>query len=456
MGDNDDRAPECETALVPTGRQLKSYACVRSLERKGIPTITASTEGDIPQFASRYCSERTVLPSGPDDPVAYKDSLLELAAHPDVLTAIPVREIDAFVLAKYRDEFEDHVSLVTPRLATLERAHDRLRLAREAERAGVPYAETRLLSDVDEWDGRAIVKSRYNILTGEYVDDYPADHAEEVKQIWSLRPGERPDVDAVREAANHEPIVQEFVPQADKHLYCALWDEGEPLATYQHRQLRQNSWVGGGGVYRESTHSRAVEDVAYDLLSHLEWTGFACIEYVEDAETGEWTFLEINPRVWQSLPETVRAGADFPYYYWLRARGEPERIDPAYDVGVRCHIAYGEVAHLLSILRDDSPLVERPSFARTMLEIAGSCLAHPRFDYIRSDDPGLFLSCIRDTLSTGVTSSRQYNPGDSTSPTSGREYGHPRDPSANPAAAEHEAAEHEATERDTTEHEATD
>ena len=398
-------------ALVPTGRQLKSYACMRSFARQGIDFVVASEHERLPHFSSRFCSERVTLPAPPGDVTAYKDSLLDLASRGDVATILPVRECDAFVLAKYREEFEEYVSLVTPRLDTLRKGHDRLRLAREAEAAGVPHAETRALSEVDVWNRDVVVKSRYNVLTGEYVDAFPSGELAEVKQVRSIPRGVEPDVETVRAEMRHDPIVQEFVPQAEKRLYCALWDHGEPLATYTHRQIRQNSWMGGGGVYRESVAPGAVEDVAADLLSHLDWHGFACIEYVKDERTGEWTFLELNPRLWQSLPEAVRAGADFPYYYWLRATGAPERIDHDYEVGARCHIAYGEVAHLLSVLRDDSPFLDRPSFAKRLWEIASSFVANPRFDYIRRDDPGLFLGGLRDTLGTGVTPSRQFRDG---------------------------------------------
>jgi len=406
-----ETTPAGGAALVPTGRELKSYACIRSLGRRGIDTVVASERPQLPHAASRYCTEPVRLASPPTDVPGYRDALLDVAARPEVRTAFPVRECDVYVFAKYRDAFEEHCSLVVPDLATLSRAHDRLQLAREAAAAGVPYAETRRLSAVETWDEAAVVKSRYNLLTGDYVDGHPADEMGEVKAVRTLAPGDEPDPEALRATMGHDPIVQAFVPQAEKILYTALWDDGEPLATYQHRQLRQNSWVGGGGVYRESARVRAVDEVASDLLSHLDWTGVACIEYVRDAETGEWKFLEINPRLWQSLPEAVRAGVDFPHHYWRRALGDPGPFDDDYETGVKCHIAYGEVAHLLSILRDDSPLLERPSVARTLWAIAASCVAHPRFDYLRADDPGLFLGGVRATLSTGVTRSRDFTIG---------------------------------------------
>ncbi|MFB6183123.1 MAG: carboxylate--amine ligase [Haloarculaceae archaeon] len=395
MSDSPTDTTGRQSVLIPTGIEMKSYGCIRSLNRHGIHTIVASDREWIPHFCSRYCSEQVRLPSHEHHLVAYKDGLLDVAARPDVKTIIPVRECDTYIFAKYADEFAEHVSLVSPPLETLRNAHDRLRLAQAAASAGVPHAETRRLSDVEEWTDDVVVKARYNVLTSDYVDSMGPHEVEEVNDVRFCRAGTEPDADALVESMHHEPIVQAYIPEADKHLYCALWDRGEPLVTYQHRQIRKVSWVGGGGVYRESVRSQAVEEAAYDLLSHLDWHGFACIEYVKDERTGEWKFLEINPRVWHSLPEAVRAGVDFPYHYWLATQGEADRIETGYDTGITCHTSYGELKHLLSLLYDESPFLEPPSFTKQLAEVAISCVTHPRFDYIRADDPRFLLSAAR-------------------------------------------------------------
>lgn len=384
-----------DAVLIPTGRQMKSYGCMRSLSRHGLHTVVASEDDSIPHFASRYCDERVTLPAGWRELGAYRDALLELAARPDVKTIIPVRECDVYLFAKYHDAFDEHVDLVTPTLDSLRRGHDRLRLASEAARADVPYAETRRLSEVETWDRDVVVKSRYNILTDEYVDSYPPNTAEEVSNVQLFEAGEQPDVDAITATMNHEPIVQDYIPEAQKYLYCALWVDGEPVATYQHEQLRKISWVGGGGIYRTSAYSEAVDEAATALLSQLEWTGYACIEYVKDERTGEWKFLELNPRVWLSMPEAIRAGVDFPYYYWRCVQGDADAVDSSYETGIHCHASFGELKHLLSTRRDESPFLDSPSFTKTFLQIVGSCLRHPRFDYIRPDDPRFFLSAVR-------------------------------------------------------------
>lgn len=389
MGEQGDS----RAALIPAGLHPGAYPCLRSLHPRGIRTVVASEWEHTPVFSSKYCDEKIVTPSPYDDLLEYRDALLDIAARPDVRTILPVREEDVYLLSKYYEAFDEHVSLVVPPIETLHTVHDRLRLFEAATEAGVPVPRTRLLTEIDEWDHKSVVKSRYNVITAEYDDDRsrsPSD-SDKISTIEYLQPGVTPDLNAICEEMRHVPIVQEFVPKKAEYMFAALYDRGEPLATFQHRQLRGNSYSGGGSVYRESVYVPELEETARKLLDHLDWHGLACIEYIEDANTGEFKLAEINPRIWQSLPLTVRANADFPYYYWLQAMGESDLIEPGYEVGVGSHFLYGELGYLLSVLREDAPFADRPTFQAAVWDLVSSWYEHPQFDYLRLDDPKPFV-----------------------------------------------------------------
>jgi predicted ATP-grasp superfamily ATP-dependent carboligase len=380
--------------LVTTGSQSAAYQCIRSLGQRGIQTIGVSNKVSAP-FVSKHCNEHIPVPSPYEDWHAYRDALFETVARRDISTVIPCREIDAYLLSKYRDEFEEHVSLTVPSFDSLKTVHDRMRLVAAAEKAGVPVPKTRLLKDVDDWSDKRIIKSRYNLHIDDYIDTYPSNATEMVGTVIHPTPGDRPSHEMIREEMKHEPIVQEFVEKCDEYLFGALYDHGEPLATFQHKQIRGNSYTGGGGVYRKSVYIEELEAVARRLLDRLDWHGLACIEYIKDANTGEFKFVEINPRMWQSLPAAACAGADFPHYYWLCATGQPERIEPSYETGVGCHRLNGELGYLLSVIQDDSPHIERPSLHATLWEILRSCVEDTHFDFFHRDDPVPFLRGVR-------------------------------------------------------------
>ena len=380
-----------EAAVIPVGFESGAYSCVRSLSRRGVDTIVASGRDDTPAAASRFCDEFVSIPSPYEDLIAYRDALVGLAAREDVATILPLCAQDAYVFARYAEAFEPYVSLVTPAAELLDTVFDRTKLVAAAEAAGVPAPETQLLTDVDAWDRDLIIKSRYNLLTEESCPQFSPREVATAKRVTHVAPGESVNVEAVESEMQHTPIVQEYIPSSDEYLFGALYDAGEPVTTFQHRQIRGDSYTGGGGVYRKAIRDPELERVGRTLLDYLEYDGLACIEFMKHAETGEYVLTEINPRLWQSLATAVRAGADFPASYWEVATSTPVRSDFQYDVGVGTHLLYGELGHLISVVRDESPFVDRPSLLRTAWEIAASCVENPAFDMLRADDPEPFI-----------------------------------------------------------------
>jgi len=400
-----------DRALIPTGHEAATCTAVQSLAKRGIGSVVASEKADAPAAASRFCTESVHLPDPREDLLAYRDALLALARREDVRTVIPVRPQDAFLLSRYEEAFAAHVSLVVPPFDRLSAVMDRCRLAAAAEAAGVPVPETRRLSDVERWEGDLLVKSRYNVLAAPFVDGLGPSDFDTVKDVVHVADGTPPDLAAIGRAMRHDPIVQEFIHKSGEYVFAALYEDGEAVATFQHRQIRGNSYTGGGGVYRKSVYDPELEAVGRALLDELDWHGLACIEYMKHAETGEYVLTEINPRLWQSLPAAVRAGADFPYYYWLVAMGRADEVDPAYDLDVGSHLLHGELGYVLSVLTEASPHVPRPSLPTTAREVLSSVVRDPHFDYLSLTDPRPFVTGLRGLLRRQPSSSTPVSDG---------------------------------------------
>lgn len=397
-----ERDAKQDSVVIPTTFSPVCYTCVRSLAKSDINTIVVSESKRVPAGWSRFCDERIRLCSPYDDVTAYKDALLRVAARPDVRTILPLRPPDPYVLTTYREEFEKHISIPVPSAEALSIINDRMKLYEAAIDARVPVPDTWLFEEFDQWDKDVIIKSRYNYLTAEQVSSYTSSQSGTQKDIIHVAAGDEPNRDAIVSTMKHNPIVQEYVQNEDQYVFGALYHHGDPVATFQHRQIRGNSYTGGGGVYRESVHDPELETIGRTLLSKLDWHGIACVEYAKDITTGEYKLLEINPRFWQSLPCAVRAGADFPTYYWLQATNQVASIDSGYEIGVRSHYLYGEMKYLLSIYQDESSLVDRPSLPITAWQIMISCLMTPNFDLSRLDDPVPFLCGLRWVLKNNL------------------------------------------------------
>ena len=394
IGQPDLREPSAEESVViPAVEAPSSVWCLRSLNKRGIHTIAAGENASSPAFASRYCSESIQIPGPTTDLVAYKNALATLARRSDVRAIIPLREPDVYVLSKYSDEFQDQVVPLWPSFDSLECVHDRVKLVEAAKRAGVSVPETRLLDEVNQWDRNLIIKARYALVTNQYVSAADTDGIFDAGPTRYLRPGSEPDTEHISTEMGHVPIVQEYVPGTE-YTFRGLWDHGKPIVTLGKRLVRGMKYPRGPSVSHEAVDHPELEAAANAILEELDWHGLASVGFMKDAKTGEYKLLEVNPRFWASLPSDIHAGADQPYYYWLHAVGETDRIDPSFEAGVMSHRLRGLASHLHSVAREEYPLVERPSLPGTVWEIARDIYRHPHFDLLSVDDPGPFIQDV--------------------------------------------------------------
>jgi len=360
-----------------------SLTCVRSLGRNGVDPIVVSADDTIPSTRSKYCSEHELAPDPSEDLRGYTDVLLELAERPDVRTIVPLREYDIYVLAKYRDRFAAEIATPWPSFETLRTAQDRHRLIDIANDVGVSAPESEWLTEWDDWTEPRVIKPRHSI----FVDEEQAS----VSEVEFTAPGTPPDIDTVISRMGHEPIVQEMIPDGGEYGFFALFDEGTPIATFQHRRVRSYKYCGGASVFRKSVQLEPLERAGLAMLEALDWHGPAMVEFKRDPRTGSFTLLEINPRFWGSLSLPVHAGVDFPYQYYQLAVGEHDLTHPKYDVGVGCHMLRGELVHLHSLFTEEYDHIERPPIARELWRTGRSLITDPNFDTLAVDDPKPFV-----------------------------------------------------------------
>jgi len=385
-----------EDAIVVPGIAAPStVACLRSLGKREIRTIVVSEDSNTPAFASKYCDE-TVRTSDPNqDMEQYGQLLLDLASRESVRTIIPVREPDVYHLAKHKNEFAEHVGTPWPDFEQLRAVQDRKRLFEIADSASVGVPETRLLTDWDNWDQKTIVKSRYNIVVSDNEAHYPG--------VEYIDPDSTPDTAALVEEMGHEPIAQEYMSDPSEYAFFALFEDGSPVATFQHRQRRGYKYSGGPSAFREAVHIPELRDAGIRLLEALDWHGLAMVEFKRD--DGGFKLMEVNPRFWSSLPFSVKAGVDFPYHYYQLANGGAVDAEASYDAGTAGHLIRGEISYLASVFSHESPLAERPNLLSAFNTVGSSLLQHPRFDYLDIDDPGPFVQDMRRTVKDTILQS---------------------------------------------------
>jgi predicted ATP-grasp superfamily ATP-dependent carboligase len=194
-------------------------------------------------------------------------------------------------------------------------------------------------------------------------------------------------------------LLQQRVDGPGIGVFLLLW-QGEILATFAHRRIREKPPGGGVSVYCESIRPSAdLLQRSAKLLREFGWQGVAMVEYKVDQNDGTPYLMEVNGRFWGSLQLAIDAGVDFPTLLVAAALGR--RVEPVMDyrIGVRSRWWWGDVDHLVARLRHSDKQLSlgrgSPSLWRAVADFLRFRRAGDRNDVFRLTDP---LPFARETV----------------------------------------------------------
>ena len=210
-------------------------------------------------------------------------------------------------------------------------------------------------------------------------------------------------------------LAQQRITGPGIGVFLLRWN-GEILAAFAHRRLREKPPSGGVSVYRESAAlDPALLERSRRLLESFDWSGVAMIEYKLDQATGTPYLMEINGRFWGSLQLAIDAGVDFPELLLRAAAGDPAPPVLSWRLGVRSRWWWGDVDQLIARLRHSSARLNLPpgepgrigALARFLL------LWRPgdRSEIFRLGDPRPFLRETADWIRRRSSTATRSHPG---------------------------------------------
>jgi predicted ATP-grasp superfamily ATP-dependent carboligase len=190
-------------------------------------------------------------------------------------------------------------------------------------------------------------------------------------------------------------LVQEQISGPGVGIFALRWD-GELLAAFSHRRIREKPPWGGVSVYRESIAlDSGLLDQAWRLLEAFDWQGVAMVEFKVHEESGVAYLMEVNGRFWGSLQLAIDSGVDFPTLLVAAARGASGEPVTSYRTGVRSRWLLGDLDHLIARFRRSSSAgttdVSLPSRWRTLADVMVPWRPGDRTEVLRRSDPRPFL-----------------------------------------------------------------
>jgi predicted ATP-grasp superfamily ATP-dependent carboligase len=383
--------------LVTDAGRSSAIAIMRSLGRRGWHVVAADADRGSVGFRSRYVGERLCHPDPAVDPAGAAATILEAADRGGIELIVPVTDELVLPLAAARDRLPAGCVLAMADDAGLVATGDKVATLELARQLGVPTPPTAVVRSADEaleaapglgWP--VVVKpavSRLRTATG--IDRFTVAYANDRSEL-----AERMEAVGGRTAV----LLQRYVP-GEGHGVELLMAGGRPLAAFQHHRLREVPITGGASSFRESVAlDPELRDASVRLLGALSWTGLAMVEFRVGADGA--SLMEVNGRIWGSLPLAVRAGMDFPARMAdLFLDGPPPEgpVDTDYRIGVRSRNVSLDVVWIGSTLRRRRryPYLESPRRRDAIAVAAGLLRPGDGYDLLEADDPGPALAELR-------------------------------------------------------------
>ncbi len=303
----------------------KALDLVRHLGRRGVVVDILSRPGSV-AFFSRYC--HTALPGRAATVPGMVEEALGIMAGYDAAFALVDDAVEA--LHRNRGRLPGHIERHLTPADTLEVTFSKVRMNALAHDLGIPVPATMPL---DSESGLGDFTREYGfplMIKGEQgsagsMIRMACSRTEVVTASQEVKEQER--------AYRGRPFVQEYV-RGPLYIVGGLCREGTLLRVCIHRREAEYP-LCGPPVMGVTVGVPILLDYGERIFRALRWNGLANLQFKEDPRTGEFKFLEINPRPWAFIELAHRAGVDMGGAYCAMVTGTELTPDLTFRPGVR-------------------------------------------------------------------------------------------------------------------------
>ena len=342
--------------LVLDGNQNQAVASVRSLARAGHTVLVGDSTSWSKAGWSRFASGTFQYPAPQRGADPFIARLAEIVRQqPDTLI-LPMTEATTLPISEQRETLiAAGARLVLPAHRELLRACNKEETTRLACSLGIKVPTTVTITNSDAAAEAAKTITYPVVLKPRSSEELSNKSVKTTgRPRYASNPAEFQNAYDDISRRSSAVLVQQFV-DGDGAGYFALLHRGELRAEFAHRRIRDVYPTGSGSALRESVKpDPEIRQAGLAILRALNWHGAAMVEFRHQPGHPP-VFMEVNGRLWHSLPLACYAGVDFPAL--LARMAEHGDIEPvvSYREGVRCRWFLGEFRHLVEVWKGAPP-----------------------------------------------------------------------------------------------------
>ncbi len=303
--------------VLVIGEDARSFlGVVRSLGRQGATVYVVSLNHQSIALKSRYITEAKCYSQLAMTDNQWQSAVATYANAHAVDVIFPCDERSIFPLQQMAKLGQISAKVAVANEPAFSLFLDKWKTKALANELNVPVAKGELVNpsqrtqfNLQDWTLPVVYKP---------LQSYQAQQLNARNKVMILR--DQTQFKAAVNEASDNFVIEEFVEGVGEGI-SVFAIEGEVKAAFAHRREWESNNAGGSG-YRVSIECQPeILEAVNKLAKQTSMSGLAMFEF-KKASPQQWILVEVNARVWGSMPLAQACGFDFPAYHveWLVGR----------------------------------------------------------------------------------------------------------------------------------------
>ena len=294
--------------VLVIGDDMRIFLAVaRSLGRAGLEVHAVPFDARSPALKSRYVAKIHGLPGIADNTALWIAGLLEILGGGPYDLVIPCCERAIIAIDMHRGKFANY-KMAMPNPAMIAALFDKENTHALCLDLGIPVVgEFKLAEDTSA--GELGARLSYPLVL-KPRKSYWTDRLETWGKVFI--PGSERELEEILGVIGDRTryLAQCYFEGAGVGV-SVLARDGRILQAFQHRRLRERQ--GGVSTCRisEAVNPELLEACA-KICARTDITGVSMFEFRIDLASRKWVLIEVNARLWGSMPLPLSLGVDFP------------------------------------------------------------------------------------------------------------------------------------------------
>jgi predicted ATP-grasp superfamily ATP-dependent carboligase len=300
------------SAIILGGR-IMGLAAIRSLAKRGINTILIYH--DTKDFAthSKYLTKKIKLSHPEKQEAKFIESLIKLSKDYSGAVIYPTEDEYLITLSKNKPELKNYFKVACNDIEIINKLINKKLVYDLADLHDIPCPKHITTKDEKEAAEFAERIGYPCLVKPSQSHTYFNYFRKKMAKVFTME-------DLISElkkanSQNLEVMIQEFIPGPDSANY-SYWGYRTNKKFYSEataRKVRNDPPETGSPRVQVTKNIPELIPAARKILDALEYEGYGNVEFKFDSKSGEYKFMEINPRINRCIQQAIKGGFDYPF-----------------------------------------------------------------------------------------------------------------------------------------------